>query len=192
MAFSKSVQLVPAGARQVGPGIFQMTRRGGSRGGHKHKQKHTRRALPMMSQSFVRYVRLLNSFRQVARSFTAPDWLNVPALLLYMHGQNKHDKGAMNVAKTMLLDQAAQRQPQIAALLNAGAGDLGMLGLLGGGLFGGQPLGGAVGSPQGPRVIPQSDAGDGGFGGGGIQEITQDVNDARDLIEAIRNQGGEA
>src|SRR2546425_201641 len=140
MTTHRALQIVPAGARQVAPGIFQLTRRGGSRGGGKHHKKghyKHRGPLPMMSQSFVRYVRLLEQFRKVAANFTAPSWLNVPALLLYMHGQNKHDKGAMNVAKTMMLDQAAQMNPQIAGLLQAGAGDLGMLGLLGGGFGGG-------------------------------------------------------
>lgn len=180
----KSVQLVPAGARQVSPGIFQMTRRGGSRAGHsKHKPKKHYGARPMMSQSFVRYVRLLNSFRNVAQSFTAPGWLNVPALLLYIHGQNKKDKGAMNVAKTMLLDTAAQRNPQIAALLNAGAGDLGMLGLLGG--FGGG-AGGAFGGGFPGQIRPQTaPGGAGGAAGSGVTEVVADARAATDLINAV-------
>lgn len=180
----KSVQIVPAGSRQVAPGIFQLTRRGGSRGGARHHKKgHPthHRTLPLMSQSFVRYVKLLRSFRDVAKNFTAPNWVNVPALLLYLHGQNKKDKGAMNVGKTMLLDTAAQMNPQIGALLNAGAGDLGMLGLLGGFGGGGGAFGG--GAPGGQRMSAPDN------GGGGANEIVADAGAATDLINAVEGLG---
>lgn len=183
----RSVQIVPAGSRQVAPGIFQMTRRGARRGGSHHKKHkhHSRGPLPMMSQSFVRYVKLLNTFRGVAQNFTAPPWLNVPALLLYLHGQNKKDKGAMNVAKTMLLDTAAQRNPQIAALLNAGAGDLGMLGLLGG--FGGGGFGGFGGGAPGPNQFRTQSAPDTGGG----NDIVDTADAATDLINAVDDLNAE-
>ena len=133
MAFAKSVQLLPAGARQVANGVFQLRgRRSGGGGGRKHHPHHKRPHVGLISPHAIRYAKLLAQFRNVARTFNAPNYVNVPGLLLYMYGQSKHDLGAMNVGRTMLVDTAMQLNPQLGALLEAGAGGMGFMGLLGG------------------------------------------------------------
>lgn len=178
----RALQIIPAGARPIAPGVFQLSRRHhGARSGKGKGKKHGgHRHQSWLAQRQIKYAAVLQFGRALqAKQFTnVPAWINFPALILYLWGQNKRDKGAISVAKALQYDTMA-----------SGFGVSSMMGLmiqsgLSGGFLGGV---GAFGSGGGiPSVKGISDQSGGGGGGGG-NDLAANATAAAALINAVEN-----
>jgi len=148
MAGTRMVQIVPAGARQVAPGVFQARggRRGGG-GGHKkhHKKHHGFRSTSMFGGSAAKALQL---YSQVIGKLPAG---MSAGFFLYQWGASHHNLGVQNIGKFLWLQSMAASNPSILQMLSmGGGGDPMMMMLSGGGTGGGNfvrtstPIGGGI------------------------------------------------
>jgi hypothetical protein len=160
MAGSRMVQILPAGARQISPGVFQAraARRGGG-GGRKHHHKHHRgfRSASMFGGSAAKALALYSQING-----RLPAGMNA-GFFLYQWGASHHNLGVQNIGKFLWLQSMAATNPAILQMLSMGGGDpmMMMLGGAGGSSF----SGGQVGTPAGDAAAAASLASALGLGG---------------------------
>jgi hypothetical protein len=179
MAGTRMVQIIPAGARQVAPGVFQQ--RGGRRGhgGGKKHHHHRRGGFRSTSMFGGSAAKALQLYAQI--NGRLPSGMNV-GFFLYQWGASRHNLGVQNIGKFLWLQSMAATNPAILQMLSMGGGGDPMMMMLSGGAggpFGGgfpggiKPMGG-IGTPQGDAAaanalltgLTGSSSGGGGGGGG--------------------------
>lgn len=175
----RALQIIPPGARQVAPGVWQQRapRRHGGHGKHKKHGHGPKRKVSMLAQRQIKYAAVLQfaDALQAQQRIQVPNFISFRALVLYIWGQNKHDKGAISTAKTMQYDKMAGNWG-IGSMMQMAMGQAMSGGMFGGGgaFGGGAPIGG-------PRGISAPDNSSG--------TNSQQVADATALIDSLSNAG---
>lgn len=96
-----ALQLIPAGARPLGGGVYQLPNRRARRSAAKSKKKSGAVARhSFFSRQWVWYalaLALADALGSLILKDIAP-WISVPALFLYAYGKWKNKPGAVNAA----------------------------------------------------------------------------------------------
>lgn len=95
-----ALQIVPAGARQIAPGVFQQRGRRGGAVAHKKKSKVGGSKHSFFARQWVWFALalMLGEVAQATIFRNTPKWMSVPALILYAYGKAKNKPGAVNAA----------------------------------------------------------------------------------------------
>ena len=184
----RALQIIPPGARQVAPGVYQMTRRRSSGvGRHHHKKHHATRHVGILSAPQIKYAAVMQfaDALQAKQNIQVPNFLSFRGLVLYFWGVQKRNKGAISTAKAMLYDRAMSTMG-VGTMMGMAMGQF-----LGGNLFGAAPgIGGMGGAPFGGRIQTQGfgEGAGGGAGGGAAAQTAataQEINSAANLVSAL-------
>jgi hypothetical protein len=146
MAGTRSVTIIPAGARQVSPGVFQQRGRR-SHGGGGGRKRHHRRGFRSASMFGGSAAKALALYSQINGRLPAG---MSPGFFLYQWGASHHNLGVQNIGKFLWLQSMAAQNPAILQMMSMGGGDPMMMMLSGGGAAG---LGGPT---RAGGVIPGS------------------------------------
>lgn len=96
-----ALQLIPAGARSMGGGVYQLPRRrGAGRAVAKGKSKKASHKVGFFSRQWVWYALAL-VIADAIGDMILPDtakWISIPAVGLYAYGKAKNKPGACNAA----------------------------------------------------------------------------------------------
>lgn len=166
MTGSKMVQIIPPGARQVAPGVFQAARHRASGGGRAHhaKKHHARGGFRQASMFGGSAAKALVLLQQV--SGRLPNGIS-PGMFLFQYGMSKHNLGIANIGKFLWLQSLAQSNPAMLQFLSldpmmgmfgfgGGAGGASAMPGFGGG-FGGGPVRNETPAPAPSNVLPTAD-----------------------------------
>lgn len=99
-----ALQIVPAGARSLGGGVYQLPRRRGTgnRAARRAGAKAAKRGkVSFFSKQWVWYalaIALADAFTLIIFPQGPPKYLSVPAMFLYFYGKMKNQPGACNAA----------------------------------------------------------------------------------------------
>lgn len=95
-----ALQIIPAGARQVAPGVFQARgrRSGPSKKSHAKKSGGGKHGFFARQWVWFAFALMLGEVAQQTMFRNAPGWMSVPALILYAYGTAKKKPGAINAA----------------------------------------------------------------------------------------------
>lgn len=132
-----ALTIVPAGAKQIAPGVFQERARRAASRAVSHPKKHPlakRGKHGFWSRQWVwfAFALVLGEVAEELFFAGAPAWLSVPALILFAYGKTKNKPGAVNAAyaiQGMKLASALGITGTISGLLKQNMSGGGFLGL---------------------------------------------------------------
>lgn len=160
-----ALQIVPAGAKQIAPGVYQAPRARRGRGGRLKKAFRRSSKHGFFSRQWFWFALALVLGEVFGRTLlkSMPRWISVPALLLYAYGVAKKKPGAINAAYAIQAAKLANSIGLTDMLVQVGAKTLRL-----------QPA-----AFEGP-------SGDGGGGGFIPASAASDVAEAADIVRAIQ------